>query len=110
MLSNNLARGSLQSPLALCWHGWGWGHSFAMALAGTEVLGAFCPSLLVFLVFWLRQNGTYEPTQNPGTHGGSVFSAPRSLASLSSLLLSELPHVCFTYNCYDMCVFSAGGL
>lgn len=110
MLSNNLVRGSLQSPLVLRWHGWGWDHSFTMALAGTEVLGAFCPSLLVFLAFQLCQNGTYGPRQNPGTDGGSVFSAPRSLASLSSPHLSELHHVCFIYNSYDMYVFSAGGL
>ena len=115
MLSYNLARGSPQSALVLCWHGWGWGHSFFYGIGWNRgysllVLGAFCPSLLVLLVFQLRQNGTYEPRQNPGTHSGSVFSVPRPLASLSSLHLSELHHVCFIYNHYDMYVFSAGGI
>lgn len=119
-------RGSLQSLLILCWHRWGYGHSFyygsccnwAVIIWNVSVFlaysllffGAFCLSLMVFLGCQLLQSGTYEPKQSPGTHCSFAFSVPRSLASLSSLYLSELYCVCFIYDHQDMYVFLAGGL
>ena len=119
-------RGSPQSLLILCWHRWGYGHSFyygscwnrAVIIWNVSVFLAF--SLLFFgglfvwawWCFWvasfsslghMRQNKAQE-------HIAVLFSVPRSLASLSSLYLSELYCVCFICDHQDMYVFLAGGI
>lgn len=105
---------SLDSPLHLCWYGWGYSFFYlvlgwsrriiiwkfsvflALWLEGRLFLGLFCPFPLAFLGSWLSspQSEVYEATDNP------LYCSlgPKVLSHLPFFLYFQSLYMCFMYN------------